>query len=341
MGRVLELANLKNIYNTMESQMAILNLNLGRRLNMKKIIVSIVALLFATIGVAKEVTLLMDWFPQGNQSGFWQAQLDNDNHDLKINIKPGGPKVNTRTAVASGQVEFGLGGSDSVMMANSKGAKIKAVFINLDHVPYTLVYHPNTGVNSIQDLNGRRFAVVMGITYWKWVKHTYKLDKVKDFPLTGDLGLFAKTPNMFQQGYSIFLPARMTAKGIPNAQFKVADLGYKPYSTLFTSAKLIRENPELVQAVIDRLSASFPKSLENPVPTMDLILSKSKKTTPAIHMNAIELMKADFLPKDWSKIGCQDTKRWTELAGQMKEVNVLPAGFDPSNSYDLSFKKGC
>ena len=238
---------------------------------MKKIIVSIVALLFATIGVAKEVTLLMDWFPQGNQSGFWQAQLDNDNHDLKINIKPGGPKVNTRTAVASGQVEFGLGGSDSVMMANSKGAKIKAVFINLDHVPYTLVYHPNTGVNSIQDLNGRRFAVVMGITYWKWVKHTYKLDKVKDFPLTGDLGLFAKTPNMFQQGYSIFLPARMTAKGIPNAQFKVADLGYKPYSTLFTSAKLIRENPKLVQAVIDRLSASFPKSLENPVPTIDFI----------------------------------------------------------------------
>tara|TARA_B110000285_G_scaffold91499_1_gene104803 strand:+ start:184 stop:1149 length:966 start_codon:yes stop_codon:yes gene_type:complete len=321
--------------------MAILNNKSRKEIDMKKIIVSIVALLFATIGVAKEVTLLMDWFPQGNQSGFWQAQLDNDNHDLKINIKPGGPKVNTRTAVASGQVEFGLGGSDSVMMANSKGAKIKAVFINLDHVPYTLVYHPNTGVNSIQDLNGRRFAVVMGITYWKWVKHTYKLDKVKDFPLTGDLGLFAKTPNMFQQGYSIFLPARMTAKGIPNAQFKVADLGYKPYSTLFTSAKLIRENPELVQAVIDRLSASFPKSLENPVPTMDLILSKSKKTTPAIHMNAIELMKADFLPKDWSKIGCQDTKRWTELAGQMKEVNVLPAGFDPSNSYDLSFKKGC
>ncbi|MBC8149764.1 MAG: ABC transporter substrate-binding protein, partial [Bacteroidetes bacterium] len=310
MGRILAGASLTELLEDNSK----FNLNLGRRLYMKKIIVSIVALLFATIGVAKEVTLLMDWFPQGNQSGFWQAQLDNDNHDLKINIKPGGPKVNTRTSVASGQVEFGLGGSDSVMMANSKGAKIKAVFINLDHVPYTLVYHPNTGVNSIQDLNGRRFAVVMGITYWKWIKHTYKLDKVKDFPLTGDLGLFAKTPNMFQQGYSIFLPARMTAKGIPNAQFKVADLGYKPYSTLFTSAKLIRENPELVQAVIDRLSASFPKSLENPVPTMDLILSKSKKTTPAIHMNAIELMKADFLPKDWSKIGCQDTKRWTELA---------------------------
>ena len=310
---------------------------------MKKILISLIVLTFAFPIFAKDkVTLLMDWFPQGNQSGFWQAQLDNQYHDdLEITVKPGGPKVRTTTAVASGQVEFGLNGSDSVMMANSKGAKLRAIFVSLGHVPYNLVYHPNTGVKTIQDLNGRRFAVVMGITYWKWVKHKYGLDKVQEFPLTGDLGLFAKTPNMFQQGYSIFLPARMDAKGIPNAQFKVADLGYRPYSVLFTSEKLIKGNPALVQAVVDRLSMSFHKSLVDPKPTRDLILSKSKKTTVAIHNNALELMKADFLPRDWRKIGCQDPNRWVELANQMKEVNALPADFDPHQSYDTSFKKGC
>ena len=310
---------------------------------MKKILISLIVLTFAFPIFAKDkVTLLMDWFPQGNQSGFWQAQLDNQYHDdLEITVKPGGPKVRTTIAVASGQVEFGLNGSDSVMMANSKGAKLRAIFVSLGHVPYNLVYHPNTGVKTIQDLNGRRFAVVMGITYWKWVKHKYGLDKVQEFPLTGDLGLFAKTPNMFQQGYSIFLPARMDAKGIPNAQFKVADLGYRPYSVLFTSEKLIKENPALVQAVVDRLSMSFHKSLVDPKPTRDLILSKSKKTTVAIHNNALRLMKRDFLPKDWSKIGCQDPNRWVELANQMKEVDVLPADFDPHQSYDTSFKRGC
>ena len=310
---------------------------------MKKILISLIVLTFAFPIFAKDkVTLLMDWFPQGNQSGFWQAQLDNQYHDdLEITVKPGGPKVRTTIAVASGQVEFGLNGSDSVMMANSKGAKLRAIFVSLGHVPYNLVYHPNSGVKTIQDLNGRRFAVVMGITYWKWVKHKYGLDKVQEFPLTGDLGLFAKTPNMFQQGYSIFLPARMDAKGIPNAQFKVADLGYRPYSVLFTSEKLIKENPALVQAVVDRLSMSFHKSLVDPKPTRDLILSKSKKTTIAIHNNALRLMKRDFLPKDWSKIGCQDPNRWVELANQMKEVDVLPADFDPHQSYDTSFKRGC
>ena len=311
---------------------------------MKKIISLIAAIaFFATIGLAKQkVTLLMDWFPQGNQSGFWQAQFDNQYHDdLEIIIKSGGPKVNTTTAVASGQVEFGLQASDSVMLANSKGAGLKGIFVNLNHVPYTLVYHPNTGVKSVKDLDGRPFAVKIGVTYWKWVKYTYKLDQVKEFPLTGDLGLFARTKNQFQQGYSLFLPARLDAKGVPNEQITVESLGYRPYSVLFTSDKLIKENPELVQAVVDRLSISFHKSLVDPKPTRDFILSKSKKINAEIHNNAIELMKRDFLPADWSKIGCQDPNRWVEVANQMKEVNVLPADFDPHSSYDTSFKKGC
>ena len=309
---------------------------------MKKLIALFSVILLAGASYAKEVTLLMDWFPQGNQSGYWQAQFDNEYHDdVKIVIKSGGPKVNTTAQVAAGSVEFGLQASDSVMLANAKGAGLKGIFVSLNHVPYTLVFHPNTGVNSVKDLDGRPFAVKMGVTYWKWVKHTYQLNAVKEFPLTGDLGLFARTPQQFQQGYSLFLPARLDAKGVANEQITVESLGYRPYSVLFTTDKLIKENPELVQTVVDRLSISFYKSLVDPKPTRDFILSKSKKVNAEIHNNALELMKNDFLHKDWSKIGCQDPNRWVELANQMKEVNVLPANFDPHSSYDTSFKKCC
>ena len=244
---------------------------------MKKLLAFFSVILMAGSLYAKEVTLLMDWFPQGNQSGYWQAQFDNQYHDdVKITIKSGGPKINTTAAVASGQAEFGLQASDSVMLANSKGAGLKGIFVSLNHVPYTLVFHPNTGVNSVKDLDGRPFAVKMGVTYWKWVKHTYQLNAVKEFPLTGDLGLFARTPQQFQQGYSLFLPARLAAKGVASEQITVESLGYRPYSVLFTTDKMIKENPELVQTVVDRLSSSFPKSLVDPKPTRDFILSKSK-----------------------------------------------------------------
>ena len=308
---------------------------------MKKILISLVALVFTTSAFAKEVTLLMDWFPQGNQSGYWQAEFDNRYHtDVTIKVKAGGPKVNTTQMVASGQVEFGLNASDSVMMANSKGAGLKGIFVSLNHVPYTLVFHPNQGIKTVNDLEGRPFAVKMGVTYWKWVKYKYGVS-AKEFPLTGDLGLFARTPTQFQQGYSLFLPARLAAKGVATEQITLESLGYKPYSVLFTTDKMIKEKPELVQAVVDRLSISFHKSLVDPKPTRDYILSKSKKVNAEIHNNALELMKADFLPKDWSKIGCQDPNRWVELSEQLKDINMLPADFNPHDSYDTSFKKGC
>ena len=307
---------------------------------LKSLAVSLVALLFATTVQAKEVTLLMDWFPQGNQSVFWQAMLDNDNHDLKINVKPGGPGINTTAMTAAGSVEFGLQASDSVMSANAKGAGLVAIFANLDHVPYTLVFHPNRGINSVKDLDGRRFAVKMGVTYWKWVKAEYGIS-ADEFPLKGDLGLFAKEKDMFQQGYSLFLPARLAAKGVPTEQITLESLGYRPYSVLFTTQKMIDENPELVQEVVTRLRAAFAKSLNNPDPTADLILSKSKKVTRDIHMGAIELMKADFLPSDYSKLGCMTSARWDELAGQLKQVDMVPADFDATSSYNLSFLGNC
>jgi NitT/TauT family transport system substrate-binding protein len=58
-------------------------------------------------------------------------------------------------------------------------------------------------------------------------------------------------------------------------------------------------------------------------------------------MNAIDLMKKDFLPKDYSKLGCMTPARWEENANQLKQVNVIPADFDPKTSYDLSFLGNC
>ena len=127
---------------------------------MKKILISLVAFVFATSAFAKEVTLLMDWFPQGNQSGYWQAEFDNRYHtDVTIKVKAGGPKVNTTTAVASGQVEFGLQASDSVMLANAKGAGLKGIFVSLDHVP---LYTCLSSKHRSQFCQGFRWKTICG-----------------------------------------------------------------------------------------------------------------------------------------------------------------------------------
>ena len=35
------------------------------------------------------------------------------------------------------------------------------------------------------------------------------------------------------------------------------------------------------------------------------------------------------------------SERWDELAGQLKQVDMVPADLDPSTSYNLSFMGNC
>ena len=49
----------------------------------------------------------------------------------------------------------------------------------------------------------------------------------------------------------------------------------------------------------------------------------------------------EFLPKDYSKLGCMESARWDELAGQLKQVDVVPSDFDPASSFNLSFLGNC
>jgi NitT/TauT family transport system substrate-binding protein len=291
----------------------------------------------------KPVRLLMNWFAQADQSGYWQAQIDDAGKDkgLKITTTQGGPKIQTIPQVAAGQAEFGVGNADDILLARLRGAPVRAVFASLNYVPYTLVYHPSPEIKQITDLKQKSFAVNIGFAYWEWLKKKYGLQGAKEIPVSGDLGLFRSDPNMVQQGYSIFLPARMSAAGIPNAQFKVADLGYRPYDILFTTDDLIQKNPELVRDTIAAVKASWSNFIDDPAKSKPLILSLNNLVTPEVHDAAVKEMIADLLPSDHSKIGCMTDERWEEIGQQLKEVKFLPPEFDVRKAYDKSLVPGC
>jgi NitT/TauT family transport system substrate-binding protein len=291
----------------------------------------------------KPVRLLMNWFAQADQSGYWQAQIDDagKNYGLKITTTQGGPKIQTIPQIAAGQAEFGVGNADDILLARLRGAPVRAVFVSLNYVPYTLVYHPNPEIKTITDLKQKTFAVNIGFAYWEWLKKKYGLQGAKEIPVSGDLGLFRADPNMVQQGYSIFLPARMTAAGIANAQFKVADLGYRPYDILFTTDDMIQKNPELVRNTVAAVKASWSNFINDPAKSKPLILNINNLVTPEVHDSAVKEMIADLLPRDHSKIGCMTDERWDEIGQQLKDVNFLPPEFDVKKAYDKSWVPGC
>lgn len=288
---------------------------------------------------APEARILMDWFAQANQAGFWQAQQDQLGGAYKITVLQGGPKIQTIPQVASGQAEFGIANADDILLARSHGAPVRAILAYLDYVPLDLVYHPDPKIKRISDLKDKTFAVNLGFGYWEWLKKHYGLTNVHEIPVTGDLSLFRLDPNMVQQGYSLFLPFRMDEAKIPNAQFKVADLGYRPYATLFTTDQMLQQHPDEVRAVIAAVSQGWRNVLADPSKIRPLILGMNSSIPGDIHDKAISELNGSILPR--RHYGCMTDARWDELTKQLQDVALLPASFDPKQAYVTTFVSGC
>jgi NitT/TauT family transport system substrate-binding protein len=291
----------------------------------------------------KTVRILSNWFIQPDQAGFWQAAQDNLGKEagIKITVTQGGPRIQTVPQVASGQAEFGIGNADDVLLARLRGAPVRAVFAQLDQVPYTFVYHADPAVKAITDLQGRTFAVNIGNAYWEWTKKQYKLQNTREIPVSGDLSLFRNDPKMVQQGYSLFLPARMAAAGIPVQQITLASLGYRPYDVLFTTDEMIQKNPALVKATIAAVQKGWSNYIRNPQGLKPMMLEMNKQLTPEIYDAANKEMIEKLLSHDLGKIGCMTDARWSELAAQLRSVAFLPAGFNEKLAYDRTMVPGC
>ena len=80
---------------------------------MKKIIVVLFSW-FATANLwaFDNVKLSLDWVPQGEHGGYFQAIAKGyyAEHNIELEIIPGGP-VNTKAMLMSDKVEFNIGGS--------------------------------------------------------------------------------------------------------------------------------------------------------------------------------------------------------------------------------------
>jgi NitT/TauT family transport system substrate-binding protein len=318
----------------------------GLALSLANVVVATLVLGVASSASAqapKQVRLLMDWFPQANQAGYWQAQMEQPGRAAGIQIVtlPGGPKIQTIPQVASGQAEFGLGNADDVLLARQRGAPVKAVFASLDFVPYTLVYHADTPMKSITELKNKTVAVSLGFAYWEWIKKQHALSGVREIPVSGDLSLFRNDKNMVQQGYSIFLPARMREAGLEVNQFRVAELGYRPYSVLFTTEEFMQKSPDLAKATVAAVKQAWTSFIQNPTATRAMLLEQNKQITPVVHDAAVKEMLETLLPRDGTRLGCMSDARWTELANQLRAVNFLPAGFNERQAYDRSMVTGC
>jgi len=111
-----------------------------------------------------KVTLQLKWVTQAQFAGYYAAQEQGYYEDacLDVTIRPGGPDIVPEQAVLGGQAEFGIDWLDNLLATRDQGEEIVNVAQVFARSGMTEVAFKDSGIDSIDDLRGKKVGVWLG-----------------------------------------------------------------------------------------------------------------------------------------------------------------------------------
>ncbi len=236
-------------------------------------------------------------------------------------------------ALKTGDVQAGLVGPGPVMNNFTNGADVKIV-AGSSSGGTTIVARKGSGIHSVKDFAGKTF-----ITPGVGCTHDVQMETfIKDFGIESNRigGTLKHTTGKPAQYAGLFESGRVDIAAVPEpwGTLLVKEAGAKvivdsneisfgktlPNSVLATSGKLIKEDPELVQGIVDAHQKAIKFINEHPEEAKKLTIAAIKRDTKQ------DLAK-DVVDNAW--------KRITYTA----DVNEKVVQEFANSSYDLKFLK--
>lgn len=311
-------------------------------------LVLIVAMLWSTAGCGRTrqqgdkatIRLQLNWFPDAQHGGFYAA-LANGHYQaegLNVEILPGGPGVGVESKVDLGRVEFGIANAHRILLKRNEGARITAVFASLQKSPRCIMVHEESGIRSFKDLEGVKLAVGSDSAFYKYMQTRLQLKNVSLVTYSGSNAKFLSDKSYAQQAYSISEPILVKRKGAHPVTLMLSDLGFNPYtSCLFTSEKMIDENPDLVRRFVRATRKGWEDYLRDPT-SANRIMEKLNREHDLEALNeGAAAVKPLCRPDDGTKLGEMSESRWQELVLQLQQIDMLGPDFKLDRAFTTEF----
>ena len=291
-----------------------------------------------------KVTFGTNWLAQAEHGGFYQAIATGiyKNYGLDVTIKMGGPQVPSGTQLLMGNaVDFFMGYGIDAVNAIAEGIPKITVASIFQKDPQCLIAHPNSGVDSLEDLKGKPIYVSpsANVTYWPLLKAKYGFTDDQKRPYNFNIGPFLADKQVAQQGYVTSEPFAIEKQaGFNPVVFLLADYGYTPYSTTIEAKQeLVEKNPDLVQRFVEASIKGWYSYLDNPAPGNELIKKANPEMTDEQIAYGLQKLKEYGViisgEADKLGIGAMTEERWKSFFESMANAGL----FKPNTNYKEAF----
>lgn len=290
--------------------------------------------------------LRLRWMVQSQFAGiYWAAKKGIfEKEGLQVAVNPAGPGINFMQLVGSGTEEFGICAAPQIIEARAKGVPVVALAIIFQANPVVFFAKQGSGIKSPLDWVGKTVAVFNGYEQENVYRALLKkagLDpkRVKEYPAKFDMTPFFRDEVDVWSGYVINQPNTAEEKGFAVTRIFPDDYGvHLSGDTLFTTEKVIREKPELVQKIVNSVLAGWTQALSNQTDAVNLVLSIDPKLDRQHETKMIEWVNKLTLTKDIDgKIGWMTGKQWKDMIDLWREFGGITADINPHDCYNPTF----
>ena len=287
------------------------------------------------------------WVAQAEHGGFYQALATGlySQAGIDCEIRMGGPQIDTNTVLMAGRADVILSDgltSFNYVRENLPFVEIAAIF---QKDPRVLLSHPGRGIEHLADLKGKTILVANSSrnSFWPWLRARFGFTDEQIRPYTFSMAPFLADPTLSQQGLLTSEPFDMARAGVQPVVLLLADEGFENYQqTLNTSAKMVREKPDLLQRFVDATIKGWVSYLhQDPGPANALI----RKANPDMDDAKIEFSRNAMISNGLVEsgdattlgIGAMTDERWRQFHAAMAQAGVAQPGLDVARGYTTQF----
>lgn len=320
----------------------------------KKIIILIVIITLIIVAVVSfyneqqkaeldKVYVRLKWIYQAQFAGFFTAEQKGFYEEEGINVilTPGGAESPSIQMVAGGGEQFGITGMGQLMEAREKGVPVVAIAVFHRKNPL-IWFSVNENIKTAENLVGKKVGVTIGsnsdILFQAMLKKAeVDVKEVEVVPVTYSISPLLTGQVDAYEGYIINQPLVARREGFKVYIINPTDYGINFYGdTLFTTEKMIKESPDLVERFVKATLKGWEYAYSHPDEAVDYTLMYSdqlkKEHETAMMQASLELLRPDDKP-----IGTIDRQVLEEMHDLLISNNILKNPLDLDKLYTTQF----
>ena len=294
------------------------------------------------------VSLQLHWVTQSQFAGYYVA-FDKGwyrEEGIDLTIYPGGPDQEPTDLVSAGTRDFGIALLADLSVAIQQGKEVIGIGQIQQANGLLLVARKSSGIKEPKDFAGKRVGVWLGgweaqfnalITQEKIAPDDFELVSQgwsMDPFLDGDLDVASA---MIYNEYHVVLESGVKPEDLNIIDY--ADYGLDfPGDTMFTTRKMVEENPDLCARMLRATLRGWKYAIENPEEAVDIVLSYDES---GVQTREHQLSMLDEVSKLVSfsvrPLGYTDRSGVTRMIDTLVHYEVLGGPVEPEDVFTNQF----